>query len=154
MIRLPAAWIPVLLSASLWGGAEILSVTNHAGHAVSGEFGGVTNGTFLLSGRAYPLSILPATEQTRLRVLAGQDVRSAREKAIARDLAYQLERVRVREAEGEITAEKAASLRADAIATAEFRRRASTVVPIALPSVSTNAVENPAPVPRNETPAQ
>lgn len=154
MIRLPAAWIPVLLSASLWGGAEILSVTNHAGHAVSGEFGGVTNGTFLLSGRAYPLSILPATEQTRLRVLAGQDVRSAREKAIARDLAYQLERVRVREAEGEITAEKAASLRADAIATAEFRRQASTVVPIAPPSVSTNAVENSVSLSEHAAPTQ
>lgn len=145
MIRLPAAWIPVLLSASLWGGAEILSVTNHAGHAVSGEFGGVTNGTFLLSGRAYPLSILPEAEQTRLRALAGQDVRSAREKTIARDLAYQLERIRVREAEGEISSEQAASLRTDAHAMAEFRRRALHPAPV-LPAtnlvqtVSTNTV--------------
>jgi len=78
-----------------------VSVTNHAGRVVTGEFGGVTNGTFVVSGKAYPLSILPKAEQLRLKKLAGLDVRTAKEKRLdhARDML--LERIRIREAERE-----------------------------------------------------
>jgi len=91
-----------------------VTVTNHAGRVVTGEFGGVTNGTFVVAGRAYPLSILPKAEQLRVKKLAGCDVRTAKEKRLdhARDM--QLERIRLREAEGEIDAETAERLRGEA----------------------------------------
>ena len=57
-----------------------VSVTNHAGGVISGELTAVTNGTFTLAGRTLPLAILPAAEQRRLKELAGQDVRTARER--------------------------------------------------------------------------
>jgi len=91
-----------------------VTVTNHAGRVVTGEFGGVTNGTFVVAGKAYPLSILPKGEQKRMKALAGLDVRTAREKRLdhARDM--QLERIRLREQEGEIGHETADMLRAEA----------------------------------------
>lgn len=125
MNRAAAALLCLSACTALLRGAGAITVTNHAGRAVSGEFGGVTNGFFILSGRAYPLSALPGEERARLLALAGRDVRSAREKAIDRDLAYQLARIGVREKEGEISAAEASALRADARAAAEFRRRAA-----------------------------
>lgn len=91
-----------------------VSVTNHAGRVVTGEFGGVTNGTFIVAGRAYSLSILPKDDQLRLKKLAGLDVRTAKEKRLdhARDM--RLERIRIREAEGEIDHATAEKLRAEA----------------------------------------
>jgi len=91
----------------------LIAVTNHAGRVVSGEFGGVTNGTFVVSGRAYPMGILPKAEQTRLKRLAGLDVRSAREKRLDHAKQMQLERIRLREAEGEIDHATAERLRSD-----------------------------------------
>jgi len=89
--------------------ATTVAVTNHAGRVVTGAFGGVTNGTFVVAGKAYPLSILPKDEQKRLKAMAGLDVRTAKQKRLdhARDL--QLKRIDAREREGEIdhaTAEK------------------------------------------------
>jgi len=91
-----------------------IAVTNHAGHVVSGEFGGVTNGTFVVAGKAYPLGILPKGEQKRLKALAGLDVRTAREKRLdhARDM--QLKRIDAREQEGEIDKATADRLRREA----------------------------------------
>jgi len=91
-----------------------VSVTNHAGRVVTGKFGGVTNGTFVVSGKAYPLSILPRDEQKRLKAMAGLDVRTAREKRLdhARDM--QLERIRLREQEDEIDKATADRLRREA----------------------------------------
>ena len=43
--------------------------TNHAGHAVSGRLTALTNGTVVINGRAYPLSIFPDSEQARMREL-------------------------------------------------------------------------------------
>ena len=39
--------------------ASLIAVTNHAGHVVRGELTSVTNGTFTVAGRTYPLSVLP-----------------------------------------------------------------------------------------------
>lgn len=101
--------------------SPVVTVTNHAGHAVSGELGAVTNGTFEISGRRYPLSILPAEEQKRVRALAGQDVRTAKEKRVARDLEYELARIKAREEAGDITPSEADALRAAARASAAYR---------------------------------
>ena len=90
-----------------------VSVTNHAGRVVSGEFGGVTNGAFIVSGRAYPLSILPKSEQLRVKKLAGLDTRTAKEKRLDRAREMRLERIRLREAEGEIDKSTAERLRRD-----------------------------------------
>ena len=49
--------------------AAASAFTNHAGHAVSGRLTALTNGTALINGRAYPLSIFPASEQARMREL-------------------------------------------------------------------------------------
>ena len=97
-----------------------ISVTNHAGGVLSGELTAVTNGTFTVAGRTLPLKILPAAEQRRLKVLAGQDVRTAKERQRAKRLAYELKRIDVRLKAGEITAAEAAALRADARASATF----------------------------------
>jgi len=91
-----------------------VAITNHAGRVVSGEFGGVTNGTFVVSGRAYPLGVLPKDEQLRVRKLAGLDVRTAKEKRQDRARERLLERIRIRETEGDIDGETAARLRAAA----------------------------------------
>jgi len=91
-----------------------VSVTNHAGRVVTGEFGGVTNGTFVVSGKAYPLSILPKGEQKRLKELSGCDVRTAKEKRLDHACAMRLERIRLREAEGEIDRATADRLRGEA----------------------------------------
>jgi len=88
-----------------------VSVTNHAGRVVSGEFGGVTNGTFVVAGRSYPLSALPKAEQLRVKALAGCDVRTAKQKRIDRAREMRLERIRLREDEGEIDQETADRLR-------------------------------------------
>ena len=97
-----------------------VSVTNHAGHVVSGELTAVTNGTFTVAGRTMPLRVLPAAEQRRLKVLAGQDVRTAKECQRAKLLDYELRRIDVRLQAGEITEAEAAALRADARASATF----------------------------------
>jgi len=94
--------------------ASTVSVTNHAGRVVSGEFGGVTNGTFVVGGRAYPLSILPKGEVFRVKKLAGCDVRTAKEKRLDHARELKLERIRLREAEGEIDRETAERLRCEA----------------------------------------
>ena len=98
----------------------MVSVTNHAGHVLSGELTAVTNGTFTVAGRTLPLKILPAAEQRRLKVLAGQDVRTAKERQRAKRLAYELKRIDVRLKAGEITAAEASRLRDDARAGAAF----------------------------------
>jgi len=115
----------MIVSCGSWGMAEDvvhlsslishISLTNHAGRVVSGEFGGVTNGTFIVSGRAYPLSILPPGEQKRVKTLAGLDVRTAKQKRLdhARDM--RLERIRLREAEGEIDKATAERLRGETL---------------------------------------
>ena len=112
---------PFLLIASF----GTVSVTNHAGSVVTGELTAVTNGTFTLGGRTMPLSVLPAAEQKRVKALAGQDVRTAKERQRAKLLDYGLKRIDVRLKEGEITAEKAEELRRDARAAAAFRERAT-----------------------------
>ena len=103
-----------------------VSVTNHAGHVVSGELTAVTNGTFTVGGRTLPLKILPAAEQRRLKVIAGQDVRTAKERQRAKLLDYELRRIDLRLQAGEITEAEAASLRADACASATFELKGKT----------------------------
>lgn len=102
--------------------ASFVAVTNHAGHVVSGELGSVTNGHFTVSGRTYPLSVLSASEQTRLKAAAGVDVRTPQERRIDEALAYELARIDARRAEGELTDGEAESLRRQSRAAAEFRR--------------------------------
>ena len=97
-----------------------VSVTNHAGHVVSGELTAVTNGTFTVGGRTLPLKVVPAAEQRRLKALAGQDVRTAKERQRAKMLDYELRRIDLRLQAGEITAEQADELRRDARASATF----------------------------------
>jgi len=101
--------------------ASTVSVTNHAGRVVSGEFGGVTNGVFVVNGRAYPLSILPKDEQLRVKKMAGCDVRTAMQKRLDHARELKLERIRLREAEGEIDRETADRLRYEAIGSASGR---------------------------------
>lgn len=109
--------IPALLIAASASFGQI-AVTNHAGHVVSGELQSVTNGNFTVSGKSYPLSVLPDSEQRRVRTAAGQDVRPARERQAAKLLANEEKRIAARLAEGEITEEHAAELRSDARETA------------------------------------
>ena len=85
----------------------LVSVTNHAGHVLSGELGTVTNGTFEIGTRTLPLAVLPPAEQKRIRKLAGQDVRTPWERKVDADLAYELKRIDARLAEGELTPEQA-----------------------------------------------
>lgn len=91
--------------------AVTLAVTNHAGSVVSGELTSVADGRFTIGGRTYPLAVLPIAEQTRVKAAAGLDVRSPREKRVEADLAYELKRIDVRLAEGEVTPEQAEELR-------------------------------------------
>ena len=91
-----------------------VSVTNHAGGVLSGELTEVTNGTFTVAGRTLPMRILPKAEQRRLKVLAGQDVRTAKERQRAKALDYELKRIEVRLKAGEITEAEAEKLRQDA----------------------------------------
>lgn len=95
--------------------ASTVSLTNHAGQVVTGAFGGVTNGTVKVAGKAYALSIFPQAEQLRVKKLAGLDVRTAKEKRLDRAREMKLARIRVRENEGEIDKETADRLRADAV---------------------------------------
>ena len=97
-----------------------VSVTNHAGHVLSGELTAVTNGMFTVGGRTLPLKVLPTAEQRRLKVLAGQDVRTAKERQRAKMLEYELKRIDLRLQASEITEAEAAALRADARASATF----------------------------------
>ena len=46
---------------------SVHSFTNHAGHAVTGRLSAMANGTAIINGRAYPLSIFPMSEQARMR---------------------------------------------------------------------------------------
>ena len=107
---------PFLLFTSLGP----VSVTNHAGHVISGELMAVTNGTFTVAGRTLPLKVLPTAEQRRLKVLAGLDVRTAKERQRSKLLDLELQRIDVRLKAGEITEQEAASLRGDARASATF----------------------------------
>ena len=91
-----------------------VSVTNHAGGVLSGELTSVTNGMFTVGGRTLPLRVLPTAEQRRLKVLAGQDVRTAKERQRAKMLDYELRRIDLRLKAGEITESEAESLRQDA----------------------------------------
>ena len=93
--------------------ASLISLTNHAGRVVSGEFGGVTNGNFVVSGRVYPLSVLPKSEQLRVKKLAGCDTRTPKEKRADHAREMMLRRISNREAEGEIDRETADRLRRD-----------------------------------------
>ena len=93
--------------------ASLISVTNHAGRVVSGEFGGVTNNTFKVAGKTYPLSVLPKDEQLRVKKLAGCDTRTAKEKRLDHAREMRLKRIRLREAEGEIDKPTAERLRRD-----------------------------------------
>ena len=100
-----------------------VSVTNHAGGVLSGELTAVTNGTFTVAGRTLPLKILPAAEQRRLKALAGQDIRTAKERQRAKMLDYELRRIGVRLKAGEITEAEAENLRQDARGYMSFQWR-------------------------------
>ena len=101
-----------------------VSVTNHAGGVVSGELTAVTNGTFTVAGRTFPLKVLPAAEQQRLKTLAGQDVRTAKERQRSKLLNCELRRIDVRLKAGEITEAEAEKLRQDARRARSFRKPA------------------------------
>ena len=60
-----------LSSLSALFGVQTGSFTNHAGHAVSGVLTSVSNGTAVISGRAYPLSAFPDAERARMMELLG-----------------------------------------------------------------------------------
>lgn len=60
-----AACIACALSSCAWGDA----FTNHVGHAVWGRLSTISNGTAVISGHAYPLSVFPDAEQKRMRAL-------------------------------------------------------------------------------------
>ena len=96
-----------------------VSVTNHAGHVISGELTSVTNGTFTISGRTLPLSVLPPIEQQRLKFIAGQDTRTTKERQRAKLLEYELQRIQTRLDAGEITPAEAELLRQQARASAK-----------------------------------
>ena len=98
-----------------------VTVTNHAGHAVSGELQRVSKDKFTLSGRELPLSVLPESERQRLKKLAGIDTRSPRERRIAADLELELRRIDSRLQEGELTADKGEELRQTARESAQHR---------------------------------
>ena len=100
----------------------VVSVTNHAGHVLSGELTAVTNGTFTIGRRTLPLKVLPAAEQRRLKALAGQDVRTAKERQRAKMLDYELRRIDLRLKAGEITEAEAENLRQDARGALSFQR--------------------------------
>ena len=98
-----------------------VTVTNHAGHAVSGELQRVSKDKFTLSGRELPLSVLPESERQRLKKLAGIATSSPRERRIAADLELELRRIDARLQEGELTADKAEELRQTARESAQHR---------------------------------
>ena len=100
----------------------VVSVTNHAGGVLSGELTAVTNGTFTVAGRTLPMKILPAAEQRRLKVLAGQDVSTAKERQRAKLFDYELKRIDLRLKAGEITEAEAENLRRDARAALSFQK--------------------------------
>ena len=93
--------------------SETVAFTNHVGRVITGEFGGVTNKTFCVAGKCYPLSILKPGEQVRAKRLAGVDVRSPKEKRLDHAREMRLRRISNREAEGEIDHETADRLRRD-----------------------------------------
>ena len=95
--------------------ASFISLTNHAGRVVCGEFGGVTNGNFVVSGRAYSLSILPKSEQLRVKRFAGCDTRTPKEKRRDHAREMMFRRIANREAEGEIDHKTADRLRRDLV---------------------------------------
>ncbi len=72
--------------ACAWSSAALAhSFTNHAGHVVSGELASISNGVAVISGRAYPLTVFPASEQARMRAILGVvPPPTPREKAVIR----------------------------------------------------------------------
>ena len=110
------------LIAFVFASFGTVSVTNHAGHVLSGELTSVTNGMFTVGGRTLPLRVLPAAEQRRLKVLAGQDVRTAKERQRAKMLDYELRRIDLRLKAGEITESEAENLRRDARGALSFQK--------------------------------
>ena len=58
------AFIACVLSSAAFGG----TYTNHAGHAVSGNLTAITNRMAVISGRRYPLSAFPDSEQSRMKL--------------------------------------------------------------------------------------
>lgn len=112
--------LATILFAAAFG---TIAVTNHAGRVLSGELQDAGNGTFTISGRRLPLSILPPSEQTRVLRQARRDVRTAAERRIDADLTYELRRIDARLEEGEIDDATAALLREDAHNNAVYRRR-------------------------------
>ena len=111
------------LIAFVFASFGTVSVTNHAGHVLSGELTSVTNGMFTIGRRTLPLGALPAAEQRRLKVLAGQDVRTAKERQRAKMLDYELRRIDLRLKAGELTESEAENLRQDARASSVFDER-------------------------------
>ena len=83
--------------ACAWSSAAFAhSFTNHAGHVVSGELSSVSNGVAVVSGKAYPLTVFPASEQARMRAIFGVVPQpTPREKAVSR---YRKEMEKRREA--------------------------------------------------------
>lgn len=72
--------------ACVWSSAALAhSFTNHAGLVVSGALTSVSNGVAVVSGKAYPLTVFPASEQARMRSILGVPAPSTpRERAVAR----------------------------------------------------------------------
>lgn len=105
--------VAILLATLMTSFGEV-SVTNHAGKVVKGELNAVTRESFVISGKTYPLTVLPKAEQLRLKKLAGEDTRSFKEKRAAQRLEYELKRIDARQKEGEITLEEAERLKSDA----------------------------------------
>jgi len=99
--------ISLLLAASF----GLVSVTNHAGHVMTGELTSVTNGRFTVGGRTMLLKILPKGEQRRLMELASCDLRTPDEKRRDRTVANDLKRLDALVAAGKIKPEEAEKMR-------------------------------------------
>jgi len=97
-----------LLLAASFG---FVSVTNHAGHVMTGELTSVTNGRFTVGGRTMPLKILPKGEQRRLRELASCDLRTSEQKRRDRMVEADLKRLDALVAAGKIKPEQAEPMR-------------------------------------------
>ena len=63
--KVPTVFIVCVLSSLAWSG----TFTNHAGRTISGRLSAISNGMAVVSGRAYPLSVFPESEQRRMLAL-------------------------------------------------------------------------------------